>query len=85
MVFLNSAWTISTIHSWTSCEFVFLTRILHGTYHVPLTCQWLYEAHLGAIGQNPDYGLFYNLDLTYRTFRSTPQGYFSWMEPGRGQ
>lgn len=56
-----------------------------GTYRIPMTCQLLYEAHFGAIGQNAEYGLSFNFDLSNKTDYSNPQGYFSWMEPGRGQ
>lgn len=56
-----------------------------GTYGIPMTCQLLYEAYYGAIGQNSEYGIDLNFDLTSRTNRTTPQGYFSWMGPGRRQ
>ncbi len=85
----GSEWTSSVVESadWIASDPTRWSLIADwaGTYHIPMTCQWLYEAHRGAIGQNPDYGLSDNLDLTYRTYRATPQGYFSWLVPGRGK
>ena len=50
------------------------------TYGIPRTCQLLFEAYRGALGQNERMKLTDNLDLSNRLDVSHPDGYFSWLE-----
>jgi hypothetical protein len=76
----GSEWTSSIL--WAAItlngEYFSIVKDLAGTYGIPVTCELLFQSHYGAIGLNPSMNLYYNLDLSYRVEKSTPQIYHSW-------
>jgi hypothetical protein len=78
----GSEWTSSVL--WAANvitlnrEYFSIVEDWAGTYHVPVTCELLYYAHYGAIGLNSGMNLYYNLDLSYRVDKATPQISHSW-------
>jgi hypothetical protein len=79
----GSEWTSSIL--WAAkvitlnSEYFSVVEDWAGTYGIPVTSELLYQAHMGAIGQNSGMNLYYNLDLSYRVAKSTPQIYHEWV------